>query len=938
LVRYTGHEFEIFSHPDLWNNQVTRLSTSPTGNLTFTNYAGEAGEVVYQEGLATVRPISGEKFKDPIRLAINDHKGVSWLVGLNIEEKSAKYNVVYKVGEAGKFQTFRVYPGLNLYNFIWQVKDSSLWLFTRKSSTFEGLSLQRVQLEEEDSLINELAIPISQEGIATPYYSTYTQTSSGIILIVGPDNLFQWKGDSVKAIDIQGFDFSGVRIHSFAEAKNPESWLATSKGLVELKKIGPEEYEAMNIFLEGKVINSIFVDRDNNLWIGTEGEGLFLLPHDRYLGTLFESLDKDFRKPQSTALLPNNYLGALCPDGRLLIGNGATWNMKSSIQRFGYSKIVSNGDSEIVALSNGQSPGLLASLENGIPSSNEVSLEIKTLSVNNLKAATWNNGVWWLGNSRFLWKIKDDSLVVVSSKSRIISLYGDKFQDFIWVGSNRGLGFVSNEIFSSEYLDKFQKSLPYNIQSFAQMPDSTLIMGTRCNGLWGLRSDSLFSIHDKLNIKAIAFRELLFYKGYLWVLSDKGLLKVHVEKNHAEVLAHYTSEQFQEGLDLEGYKDQIWLTTSNGIYSFSIEQPYHLTSSPTVNLLHFEGTNDKGIISQSRSLPPGYDEVKIKFAGMSFAERLTYEYQLRPGLPWIKLETPSINLSALRHGKYHVRVRAIRPSGVMTAEPLSVPFEILPYFWQTTWFKSIIALAVLLLTAILIGEYYRRKIKRAFIAGEQEKEIIRSKLAALRAQMNPHFVFNSLTSIQQFFINDDRKNALRYMSDFARLIRQTFEHASYEQLTLGKEITFLKLYIELEKKRFRKEVELSFIVDEELDLEMDRIPPLLIQPIVENTFQHGFVHTQKEGTLTITLKAISASLLEVRVEDNGIGFHSPPDFCEIAGEDKSGSPSGMKVVATRLDLLGKRYSLPLSIHIQELVDPLGDPVGTEVILIIPRNL
>lgn len=213
------------------------------------------------------------------------------------------------------------------------------------------------------------------------------------------------------------------------------------------------------------------------------------------------------------------------------------------------------------------------------------------------------------------------------------------------------------------------------------------------------------------------------------------------------------------------------------------------------------------------------------------------------------------------------------------------------------------------------------------------KEMERVKMSALQTQMNPHFIFNSLNSIRSYMIKNETKAASGYLSKFSRLIRQILEYSSEEYITLKEELQVLSLYVQIEQLRFREEFGFSVEVDESITPEDLMVPPLIVQPFLENAIWHGLMQKKGEKKIELIVKDENRRL-EIIVRDNGIGR-------EEAGRDVSGEPKEKKSMAIdlttrRLELLEDRAIGEERVNIIDLYAEDRSPIGTEVRLEIPK--
>jgi LytS/YehU family sensor histidine kinase len=231
------------------------------------------------------------------------------------------------------------------------------------------------------------------------------------------------------------------------------------------------------------------------------------------------------------------------------------------------------------------------------------------------------------------------------------------------------------------------------------------------------------------------------------------------------------------------------------------------------------------------------------------------------------------------------------------------------------------------ISKVRIEEAYR---KTEFQLMENNRKIAETKLLALRLQMNPHFIFNSLTAINNFILNKNTDQASLLLTKFSRFMRQVLDNSKTEWISLRNELKALQIYIELEQLRFEGKFEVDIKVNNDIDQDMVHVPPLIIQPYVENAIWHGLLH-KKDGPAILSIICWKQNdMLYLQIEDNGIGRVAS------AKTNKNGLTShkshGLKVTEERLQILNQIYNVEASVHIIDVL--LGDfqSGGTQVIL------
>lgn len=224
-----------------------------------------------------------------------------------------------------------------------------------------------------------------------------------------------------------------------------------------------------------------------------------------------------------------------------------------------------------------------------------------------------------------------------------------------------------------------------------------------------------------------------------------------------------------------------------------------------------------------------------------------------------------------------------------------------------------------------------QKIKQIETAFEQK--IAETEMTALRAQMNPHFIFNCLNSIKLYTLENDSQTASEYLTIFSQLIRLVLENSRSEKVSLQKELETLRLYIELEAMRFKDKVKYQINISPEIDQQYIDIPPLLLQPYVENAIWHGLMHKKEGGNICINVSLPSEQCLQIEITDDGVGR-------KLAAEYKSKSATrqksfGLKMTSERIDIINQVYHIKADVMIVDLKDGMNTACGTKIIIKIP---
>jgi hypothetical protein len=338
-------------------------------------------------------------------------------------------------------------------------------------------------------------------------------------------------------------------------------------------------------------------------------------------------------------------------------------------------------------------------------------------------------------------------------------------------------------------------------------------------------------------------------------------------------------------------------------------------------------------IDQNLTLSHEQNNIVISYVGISYKSRgsMIYKYRLlgsENSDDWIYSKETSVSFPYLAPGNYTFEVFASTKEGVWSINSATYSFEILPPYWKTWWFKLIIILfAAITLTSLFLY--------RLHVIQEKNRMMVKLNkymLQALNRQMNPHFIFNALNTIQSFFIKNDKITSLHILSRFTTLMRRVLNNSREDMISLNEEIETLKNYIELESFRFQDKFEYEFLVDPSLPINNLKIPPLLLQPYVENAIIHGLRHRiSPGGKLTVQIFQTENHLC-CRIIDNGIGR-------SLAEEMKTVKPGhislGTKISSQRIDLISHMSNMDIKIEYTDLIDDNKKGCGTQVDIVIP---
>ena len=337
-------------------------------------------------------------------------------------------------------------------------------------------------------------------------------------------------------------------------------------------------------------------------------------------------------------------------------------------------------------------------------------------------------------------------------------------------------------------------------------------------------------------------------------------------------------------------------------------------------------------------LPHRQNHLSFEFIGINHKnpEKVKYSWRLEPYEEnWTPLTRKTeATYSNLKPGAYTFFVKACNEDGICNEKPQAFPFIIRPPYWQKLWFQILVVGLVALLIGFIfqwrIGQI-KKKNEAARKKAEMDRNMIELEQKALRLQMNPHFIFNALNSIKGCMAMDDTAAARKYLVKFARLMRLILDNSRTPYISIETEVQTLALYLEIEKLSKSDGFEFEIEVDPELDKEGMGIPPMLVQPFVENAILHG-VAPIRDGKIKVSFLPEEGQIKCV-VEDNGVGREKAAELQSSLGKEHKSTAT--TVTEERLALLEPGKGTDYRIHFEDLKDETGEPTGTRVELYMP---
>lgn len=521
-----------------------------------------------------------------------------------------------------------------------------------------------------------------------------------------------------------------------------------------------------------------------------------------------------------------------------------------------------------------------------------------------------------------------------------------KTNNQVWVATNNGLyKFDPKKQESFHYTEK-QGLLSNDIYDIHLDTNHLLWLATNkgINSLDSLGNISSYTLADGISDNNIC--NILETDDDLWFSTYSGITLIEKESKKVSIL-EISDEDGQKTefnrWSAHKFNDSILLFGSiTGIYSFNTlikknhkEDPQlKLTSITTFNKDLEKAEKNWSNLSGIKTLELGHRNntftAEVALTNTHNIKNATYLYTI-DGLmdDWINQgNNHAIVINAMPSGSYTLRIRGRNDSGVLSSNEISIPISVAPVFYKSIWFIIATILFFVGITLFFAYQYNRRKT----LAAANETKLRELEKKALVAQMNPHFLFNTLNGIQNAILRKSEREVNRHISAFSKLLRTSLNMSFEGTISLKEEIAFLHSYLQLQQEKLLGGFHYSITVDEPESISYIFIPSLMIQPLVENAILHGLMHKKGERELNIHFQ-VFPDLVVGTISDNGIGRKNSEKL-NLSSKRlyKSKSTAIMTKRISVLNQMGKDHKLGYSI---EDLNPNDEFPGTKVIITIP---
>ncbi|MBS1597639.1 MAG: histidine kinase [Bacteroidetes bacterium] len=694
-------------------------------------------------------------------------------------------------------------------------------------------------------------------------------------------------------------------------------------------------------FSVGQTINGVMRDSEGSLWFSTLGKGVYRLASSELENFSFKS--------------DNGLSSVFCIqkiDSTLWVGGEGffLWRLNSDLSISKSMKIMHGYTrGRVITINKIRDKKLLVGTDYGLFTLDKQNKAREFFTGVAIKDAfATKNGKIITSASRYTLQIDPNGKPLtfgtkIDAASKLIdTIWEDrstcayKLDDTTYVGTLNGLfGVAENKRFVFEGANN--KLLKKRIAAIKSTDDGTLWIATSGNGLVAFRKGKIIRNLTTVNgLTSDICRSLFIEHNNIWMGTDKGLNRIRIMDTGYAVTTFTTSDGLKSDIINNVFVDgeNVLLGTPEGLTRFDVNKTARSSNCKLYITDIIVSGNKMPYARPNFSVPHKDNNIRIDFVGISYksAGDIVYKYKFSTDTVWHTTSETSLNYPSLTSGNYSLELAAINKFGVESNHVL-IKFTIEKLLREKLWFQLVLFLFA---TALIIFFVYLRI--QSLKKKEAQKTILAAKLSeleqmALRSQMNPHFIFNSLNSIQQYVIDKDILGANEFITQFSRLIRLTLDLSSKHDISLQQEIAYISTYLELEKKRFENKFVYEIQVDPKINDEDYFIPPMILQPYIENSVRHGMRYKKDaNGKIKISFHT-DTKYLVCNIEDNGIGRKQALQFKSIIPVEYQSK--GMTLTARRIEVFNTTHEASIKINIEDPEDHNHMPVGTKVTIQFP---
>jgi len=687
--------------------------------------------------------------------------------------------------------------------------------------------------------------------------------------------------------------------------------------------------EKVQHFLPGTRVCGIKKDQEGNLWFITLGQGVYRLNSAYVLNTRFTEYNSSHQAlsfvQDGTSILTGSDVNVL---HRLDLTSGV--HLKEKMLE-GTAVI-----HPLVALYVNREKNIVCGTTIGVSLFSRQYAKLKEIRICVKSFFPYRNDLLVVSDRNII-RIDPLTLTIKDTIWNERATVAYAVNDTVYIGTINGL-YRRLPNGANQFLGEQYAPFRNRIAAITRDANNMLWVATFGGGLVAFKDEKVVAlIKEAQGLTSNICRTIFLHNNTLWVGTNKGLNKIQINDTTYPVKKYTTGDGLISNIINVLYvdKSKVFAGTPEGVTFFDEGK----IASQSRCDLRFTGIAVGGKTYYPGEgpvhIPHAQNNLQFNYVGISFKSNgdIRYRYRLL-GLDsnWNETRETSLTYPTLPSGNYILQLQAINKFDV-SSQLLTRAFTIEKLLYEKTWFQVLLGCLFLAITGLTVWLIIRRIRKR-----EQEKSAFIKRINDLeqlsrKAQMNPHFIFNSLNSIQQYVMDADVAGANKFISGFSRLVRQTLDFSSKPEITLEEELDYLNNYLDIEKTRLEDAFDWVVHVDKAVDPAEYYIPPMILQPFVENSVRHGLrFRKDKNGVVTISVKRVGDHL-ECILEDNGVGRKAAMQYKSISPINYQSK--GLSLTADRITMFNQEHAQKITMQIDDLEDERNNALGTRVTISFP---
>lgn len=954
LVRYDGNRFTLLSNKKNRGPAISGLREDKTGRIWCINFSGQ---VFFTSGdsLQLFEPWEKNYNKGFADATIDENNR---LIISNFQNRIYSYDLSHNNAEKilvndnfTKVFAYTAYDGTLLFTLL----DSGLIKRVTSSGT---ATVPKLQENGNTSAIITLNNFVFYNSFAKMQTLAFQRFNAGN----KEPNLFYYKENALYLHPVSALLRKlNAYPSSCFDDDDGNLFVGTFNELLWFKKAANGHWILFNRLLQGNAVSYISKDKEGAIWISTLKNGIYKIPN-KDIWSFAQSVF-------NTSAASINHIST---NGRETLFGAATsgeifeYNLKTKQKNL--IKTTEQRDAQALEYNRFTNELFISKVATNVYSTGTKKIVNWTGLSNNAKdfyfrkdGVFFNTGngisaLYSSGNIAAKKRLLEEFTPVIRNyfvdlkisgnermciaEQRCKGIWYQEKEKLLWVGFVDGLAYFENKK-PVKFKDP-ATGQPIIAIGFDEDANDNLYVATVEQGIYIVKNKKVtghITVADGLLSDRI--KRIRLTNEYLWIINGGAVQALHITSGKMKSINTTDGLLSSEIFDVEVLQDTVYVATASGIQFFPQGIETRNNFSP-VSLIATVRADDSDIAITNKTTLPYYTKnITINLQGIALKSdgNFTYRYRLLPAdTSWISVSANEnlVRFSALPPGNYTFESMVVNEDGVMSKDAAVFKFVIAKPWWQQWWFRLIVTLLLLSVLYIIFKNRLKANQQKLTVELEKSKvqeELRQSQLSSLKAQMNPHFMFNALNSIQEFILLNDKKQANMYMGKFADMMRLILDMSNKDTITLDEELRSLDLYLQLEALRFEEQFSYSIDKDKNINDSYIHMPAMIIQPYVENAIKHGLLHKAGDKKLTVHFSLVNEHTLCCTVTDNGIGRKRSGEINEMRQKKYSSFATG--ATQKRLELLNYRKKEQISVTYLDLLDGSGEASGTTVSINIP---